>query len=150
MNTIYTVGQECPLYEVPGPNSKRANNFVRDFLQVHFFCWTLSVTPPAFLPCEGLQWPNGKASAWRAGGARIKSSFPWLDHTSDLMIAFQVATLPGAGCFRFWTMVQVDPVSVYWDRVRQVSVSVWFHVQLSGHIHPWDTLHVACLDRPSG
>ena len=34
VNTIYTVGQECPLYEVPGPNSKRANNFVRDFLQV--------------------------------------------------------------------------------------------------------------------
>ncbi len=27
-------GQECPLYEVPGPNSKRANNFTRDFLQV--------------------------------------------------------------------------------------------------------------------
>ena len=26
--------QECPLYEVPGPNSKRANNFIRDFLQV--------------------------------------------------------------------------------------------------------------------
>ena len=31
---IYTVGQQCPLYEVPGPNSKRANNFIRDFLQV--------------------------------------------------------------------------------------------------------------------
>ena len=36
VNTIYTVGQECPLYEVPGPNSKRANNFVRDFLQVWY------------------------------------------------------------------------------------------------------------------
>jgi len=33
VNSIYTVGQECPLYEVPGPNSKRANNFTRDFLQ---------------------------------------------------------------------------------------------------------------------
>ena len=34
MNTIFTVGQECPKYEVPGPNSKRANNHMRDFLQV--------------------------------------------------------------------------------------------------------------------
>lgn len=34
VDAIFTVGQECPLYEVPGPNSKRANNFTRDFLQV--------------------------------------------------------------------------------------------------------------------
>ena len=34
INALFTVGQECPLYEVPGPNSKRANNFTRDFLQV--------------------------------------------------------------------------------------------------------------------
>jgi transcription initiation factor TFIID subunit 1 len=26
-------GQECPLYEVPGPNSKRANNFTRVFFR---------------------------------------------------------------------------------------------------------------------
>ena len=34
VDAFYMVGQECPLYEVPGPNSKRANNFTRDFLQV--------------------------------------------------------------------------------------------------------------------
>ena len=34
MANIYSVGQLCPLMEVPGPNSKKANNFVRDFLQV--------------------------------------------------------------------------------------------------------------------
>jgi transcription initiation factor TFIID subunit 1 len=34
LETIFTVGQELPLYEVPGPNSKKANNFIRDFLQV--------------------------------------------------------------------------------------------------------------------
>jgi len=34
VDALFTSGQECPLYEVPGPNSKRANNFVRDFLQV--------------------------------------------------------------------------------------------------------------------
>ena len=34
VDVIFTVGQELPLYEVPGPNSKRANNFIRDFLQV--------------------------------------------------------------------------------------------------------------------
>lgn len=37
VETIYTVGQELPLFEVPGPNSKRANNFVRDFLQVFIY-----------------------------------------------------------------------------------------------------------------
>ncbi|XP_037910415.1 transcription initiation factor TFIID subunit 1 isoform X2 [Hermetia illucens] len=36
-NALFTVGQECPLYEVPGPNSKRANNFARDFLQVFIY-----------------------------------------------------------------------------------------------------------------
>lgn len=35
IDALYVAGQECPLYEVPGPNSKRANNFVRDFLQVN-------------------------------------------------------------------------------------------------------------------
>lgn len=35
VDAVYVAGQQCPLYEVPGPNSKRANNFVRDFLQVH-------------------------------------------------------------------------------------------------------------------
>ncbi|XP_034132637.1 transcription initiation factor TFIID subunit 1 isoform X4 [Drosophila guanche] len=37
VTAIFTVGQECPLYEVPGPNSKRANNFTRDFLQVFIY-----------------------------------------------------------------------------------------------------------------
>ncbi|VDK40625.1 unnamed protein product [Cylicostephanus goldi] len=31
---LFLVGQECPLYEVPSPNSKRATIFVRDFLLV--------------------------------------------------------------------------------------------------------------------
>ncbi|XP_041357029.1 transcription initiation factor TFIID subunit 1-like isoform X3 [Gigantopelta aegis] len=34
---IFCIGQLCPLTEVPGPNSKRANNFVRDFLQVFIY-----------------------------------------------------------------------------------------------------------------
>lgn len=37
IETIFTVGQELPLYEVPGPNSKKANNFIRDFLQVFIY-----------------------------------------------------------------------------------------------------------------
>ncbi|XP_056630576.1 transcription initiation factor TFIID subunit 1 isoform X2 [Diorhabda sublineata] len=37
VDALYVAGQECPLYEVPGPNSKRANNFVRDFLQVFIY-----------------------------------------------------------------------------------------------------------------
>lgn len=37
IDALFTSGQQCPLYEVPGPNSKRANNFVRDFLQVFIY-----------------------------------------------------------------------------------------------------------------
>ena len=34
VSAFFVAGQQCPLYEVPGPNSKRSNNFARDFLQV--------------------------------------------------------------------------------------------------------------------
>ncbi len=37
IKTLFVVGQECPLIEVPGPNSKRANSFLKDFLQVFMF-----------------------------------------------------------------------------------------------------------------
>lgn len=39
VKTLFCVGQECPLIEVPGPNSKRANSFLKDFLQA--FLWRL-------------------------------------------------------------------------------------------------------------
>ena len=42
VKTIFTVGQECPKFEVPGPNSKKANIHARDFLQV---CGVLYNTP---------------------------------------------------------------------------------------------------------
>ncbi|KYM76533.1 Transcription initiation factor TFIID subunit 1 [Atta colombica] len=47
MDALFVAGQECPLYEVPGPNSKRANNFVRDFLQVFIYrlFWKSPDTP---------------------------------------------------------------------------------------------------------
>uniref|UniRef100_A0AAF5PPD9 Bromodomain containing protein n=1 Tax=Wuchereria bancrofti TaxID=6293 RepID=A0AAF5PPD9_WUCBA len=34
---LFLVGQECPLYEVPSPNSKRATVFVRDFLLAYIY-----------------------------------------------------------------------------------------------------------------
>ncbi|XP_071041821.1 transcription initiation factor TFIID subunit 1 isoform X2 [Parasteatoda tepidariorum] len=37
VESIFTVGQELPLFEVPGPSSKKANNFIRDFLQVFIY-----------------------------------------------------------------------------------------------------------------
>lgn len=45
--SIFAVGQECPLYEVPGPNSKRASNFVRDYLMVFIYrlFWQSSDSP---------------------------------------------------------------------------------------------------------
>ncbi|XP_067134209.1 transcription initiation factor TFIID subunit 1 isoform X1 [Centruroides vittatus] len=47
IETIYTIGQELPLFEVPGPNSKKANNFIRDFLQVFIYrlFWKNKDTP---------------------------------------------------------------------------------------------------------
>jgi len=47
VNAFYVTGQQCPLYEVPGPNSKRANNFIRDFLQVFIYrlFWRSRDTP---------------------------------------------------------------------------------------------------------
>ncbi|GAV06552.1 hypothetical protein RvY_16518 [Ramazzottius varieornatus] len=35
--TIFTVGQESPLTDVPAPNSKKSTNFQRDFLQAHIY-----------------------------------------------------------------------------------------------------------------
>jgi len=47
VNAYFVTGQECPLYEVPGPNSKKANNFTRDFLQVFIYrlFWKSRDTP---------------------------------------------------------------------------------------------------------
>ena len=47
IDALFVAGQQCPLYEVPGPNSKRANNFVRDFLQVFIYrlFWKSRDTP---------------------------------------------------------------------------------------------------------
>ncbi|CAF4953627.1 unnamed protein product, partial [Rotaria sp. Silwood1] len=48
IKNIFTIGQECPLQEVPGPNSKRANIFARDFLQAYIFrlFWKSRDKPP--------------------------------------------------------------------------------------------------------
>lgn len=43
VDALFVAGQQCPLYEVPGPNSKRANNFVRDFLQVRCFLYYIVI-----------------------------------------------------------------------------------------------------------
>jgi transcription initiation factor TFIID subunit 1 len=44
----FVVGQECPLQEVPNPNSKKASIFVRDFLLAFIYrlFWASRDTPP--------------------------------------------------------------------------------------------------------
>ncbi|XP_032993539.1 transcription initiation factor TFIID subunit 1-like [Lacerta agilis] len=37
LRDIFVVGQECPLFEVPQPNSRRAKTHIRDFLQVFIY-----------------------------------------------------------------------------------------------------------------
>uniref|UniRef100_A0A7E4UVZ6 DUF3591 domain-containing protein n=1 Tax=Panagrellus redivivus TaxID=6233 RepID=A0A7E4UVZ6_PANRE len=45
--TLFVVGQECPLQEVPNPNSKKATVFVRDFLLAFIYrlFWASTDTP---------------------------------------------------------------------------------------------------------
>jgi transcription initiation factor TFIID subunit 1 len=37
LNKIYLIGQQCPLIEVPIPQSKRVNLFQRDLLQIYIY-----------------------------------------------------------------------------------------------------------------
>lgn len=56
VDTIYTVGQELPLFEVPGPNSKKSNIFIRDFLQVFIFrLFWKSVDTPRRIKMEDIK-----------------------------------------------------------------------------------------------
>lgn len=85
---ICVVGQECPLYEVPGPNSKRANTHIRDFLQVCHFTfsqkpvWHLLQTRKrstatfvfcrcSFTACSGRARIVPGESAWRISRKRF-------------------------------------------------------------------------------
>lgn len=44
------------MFEVPGPNSKRANNFIRDFLQVLYSNLMYNVIVKIFSICLLFQW----------------------------------------------------------------------------------------------
>uniref|UniRef100_A0AC34FBM2 Transcription initiation factor TFIID subunit 1 n=1 Tax=Panagrolaimus sp. ES5 TaxID=591445 RepID=A0AC34FBM2_9BILA len=46
-SNLFVVGQECPLQEVPNPNSKKASNFARDFLFMFIYrlFWASSDIP---------------------------------------------------------------------------------------------------------
>lgn len=44
------------MFEVPGPNSKRANNFIRDFLQVLYSNVMYKVIVKIFSICLLFQW----------------------------------------------------------------------------------------------
>ncbi|VEL36033.1 unnamed protein product [Protopolystoma xenopodis] len=61
LHTAFCVGQEVPLMEVSGPNSKRANNFVRDFLQAYILRLFLrSIDEPKRIKIEEIRkaFPN--------------------------------------------------------------------------------------------
>lgn len=48
MDALFLAGQQCPLMEVPAPNSRRCINFLRDFLKLHIcrlFCKSDHVPP---------------------------------------------------------------------------------------------------------
>lgn len=68
VTTSFTVGQQVPIMEVPGPNSKRANNFARDFLQVYILRLFLqSKDEPKRIKMEEIRsaFPNHSESSVR-------------------------------------------------------------------------------------
>uniref|UniRef100_H2YZ45 Transcription initiation factor TFIID subunit 1 histone acetyltransferase domain-containing protein n=1 Tax=Ciona savignyi TaxID=51511 RepID=H2YZ45_CIOSA len=65
---IFSVGQLCPLLEVPGPNSKKATNHVRDFLQVFIYrMFAKSCDKPKKIRMEEIRkaFPNHSESSIR-------------------------------------------------------------------------------------
>nr|XP_018670467.1 transcription initiation factor TFIID subunit 1-like isoform X2 [Ciona intestinalis] len=65
---IFTIGQLCPLMEVPGPNSKKATNHVRDFLQVFIYrMFAKSSDKPKKIRMEEIRkaFPNHSESSIR-------------------------------------------------------------------------------------
>lgn len=95
IQNMFTVGQEIPLMEVPGPNSKRANNFVRDFLQVFILRLFLrSTDEPKRIKIEEIRkaFPNHSESSVRkrlkvcADFRRTGKLFPVLFYHWHLLI----------------------------------------------------------------
>ncbi|XP_075681101.1 TATA-box binding protein associated factor 1 [Dermatophagoides pteronyssinus] len=92
VETIYTVGQELPLYEVPGPNSKKANNFMRDFLQVFIF---------------RLFWKNND-NPRRIKMEDIKKAFPLHSESSIRKRLKQCADFKRTGMDSNWWVLKAD------------------------------------------
>ncbi|XP_075588073.1 transcription initiation factor TFIID subunit 1-like [Dermatophagoides farinae] len=92
VETIYTVGQELPLYEVPGPNSKKANNFMRDFLQVFIF---------------RLFWKNND-NPRRIKMEDIKKAFPLHSESSIRKRLKQCADFKRTGMDSNWWVLKSD------------------------------------------
>ncbi|VDM36249.1 unnamed protein product [Hydatigera taeniaeformis] len=86
----FTVGQEVPLMEVPGPNSKRANNFARDFLQVYILRLFLKSTDePKRIKMEEIRsaFPNHSESSVRKR-LKICADFKRTDSMMDSAATF--------------------------------------------------------------
>nr|XP_046912927.1 LOW QUALITY PROTEIN: transcription initiation factor TFIID subunit 1-like [Dermatophagoides farinae] len=92
VETIYTVGQELPLYEVPGANSKKANNFMRDFLQVFIF---------------RLFWKNND-NPRRIKMEDIKKAFPLHSESSIRKRLKQCADFKRTGMDSNWWVLKSD------------------------------------------
>lgn len=88
----FTVGQEVPLMEVPGPNSKRANNFVRDFLQVFILRLFLrSTDEPKRIKMEEIRkaFPNHSESSVRKR-LKVCADFKRTGTSLLLIISFSI------------------------------------------------------------
>ncbi|XP_059489774.1 transcription initiation factor TFIID subunit 1 isoform X2 [Neocloeon triangulifer] len=92
VEALFLAGQECPLYEVFGPNSKRANNFVRDFLQVFIY---------------RLFWQS-KDSPRRIKMDDIKRAFPTHSESSIRKRLKQCADFKRTGMDSNWWVIKPD------------------------------------------
>uniref|UniRef100_A0A0V0J2P4 Bromo domain-containing protein n=1 Tax=Schistocephalus solidus TaxID=70667 RepID=A0A0V0J2P4_SCHSO len=111
----FTVGQEVPLIEVPGPNSKRANNFARDFLQVYILRLFLrSTDEPKRIKMEEIRsaFPNHSESSVRKR-LKICADFKRTGSDASWWVLRQDYRLPSEEEIRY--LVQPEDVCAFFS-----------------------------------
>ncbi|KAM4620824.1 transcription initiation factor TFIID subunit 1 isoform 5-T5 [Polymixia lowei] len=107
---IFVVGQECPLFEVPGPNSKRANTHIRDFLQVFIYrLFWKSKDRPRRIRMEDIKkaFPSHSESSIRKR-LKLCADFKRTDRRLDRETAFYDYGFYRAGMDSNWWVLKPD------------------------------------------
>ncbi|OBS83717.1 hypothetical protein A6R68_22320, partial [Neotoma lepida] len=107
---IFVVGQQCPLFEVPGPNSKRANTHIRDFLQVFIYrLFWKSKDRPRRIRMEDIKkaFPSHSESSIRKR-LKLCADFKRTGHQCDYLSSLAVSLYPFPGMDSNWWVLKSD------------------------------------------